>query len=335
MSAGLPHLIKLLSDLFLSAGSVFSLLSLSSALIISTVWLLARRRRSRPLRFKALVRALFPHRIWRHASTRTDIGFLLLNVFATSLLIGWAIVSGSAVSRYVAGGLATIFGPSQLSFPAWLAAVIVTVAAFLAYDFAYWFDHWLKHNVPFLWAFHRVHHTAEVLTPITAYRMHPIDSLIFANICAVVIGAVEGVMRFALGGAIAAWSLDGTNLIMIAFLYTTIHLQHSHIRIAFTGWTGRLLFSPAHHHIHHSSDPKHYDCNLGSCLAVWDWMFGTLQLPDPKARLQFGAAGDEDVHSATGSLIYPFWLAVKPLISNGVWGPRPQRFPNSIKKPAP
>ena len=335
MSAPVLHLIKLLSDLLLSAGSVFSLLSLTSALIISTVWLLARRRRSGPLRWKVLARALLPHRIWSHASTRADIGFLLLNVFATSLLIGWALVSGSAVARYVVDGLSAVFGPSTIGLPSWLAATIMTVAAFLAYDFAYWFDHWLKHKVTFLWAFHRVHHTAEVLTPITAYRMHPVDSLIFANICAVVIGTVEGVARFGLGGSAAAWSLDGTNLIMIAFLYTTIHLQHSHIRIAFTGWVGRLLFSPAHHHIHHSSDPKHYDCNLGSCLAVWDWMFGTLQLPDPKARLTFGAAGEEDVHSATGSLIYPFWLALKPLVYKGVWGLRPQVFPNSIKKPAP
>ena len=334
MSAPVLHLIKLLSDLFLSAGSVFSLLSLASALVISTVWLIARRRRSRPLRFKALVRALFPHRVWRHASTRTDIGFLLLNVFVTSLLIGWALISVRSVADCVTASLGSRFGASDLGLAPWLAGGLMTLLAFLAYDFAYWLDHWLKHKVPFFWAFHRVHHTAEVLTPVTVYRMHPVDSLIFANICAVVIGGVEGAARFGLGGT-APWSLDGTNLIMVAFLYTTIHLQHSHIRIAFTGWLGRLLFSPAHHHIHHSSDPRHYDCNLGSCLAVWDWMFGTLQLPDPKARLTFGAAGEEDVHSATGSLIYPFVLALKPLLPNGVWGLRPQGFPTSIKKPAP
>jgi len=35
--------------------------------------------------------------------------------------------------------------------------------------------------VPFLWEFHKVHHSANVLTPITAFRVHPVDTWLFAN----------------------------------------------------------------------------------------------------------------------------------------------------------
>src|SRR5438094_778580 len=59
------------------------------------------------------------------------------------------------------------------------AHIILMVALFLALEFAYWFDHYLSHKVPLLWEFHRVHHSAEVLTPFTNSRVHPIDSLFF------------------------------------------------------------------------------------------------------------------------------------------------------------
>ncbi len=309
MTPALDHLTRLLQHVFIDAGSTFSLISLTSALIISATWLALRRRRRTPLRLKVLARALFPSRIWKHASTRADIGLFVLSITGMSLLIGWGLVSARGIERMVEGGLNGAVGASVISTPAWLACGVLTLTGFLAYDFSYWFDHYLKHRIGWLWAFHRVHHTAEVLTPLTSYRTHPVDNLIFANISAVVIGAAEGIAHYLLGAHVPELAIAGTNALLVAFLYTTIHLQHSHIRIAFTGRLGHVVFSPAHHHIHHSADPRHYDCNLGSCLAVWDWMAGTLRLPDPKARLKFGTAADEDPHSATGTLLYPFVLA--------------------------
>ena len=42
------------------------------------------------------------------------------------------------------------------------------------------------------------------------------------------------------------------------------------------------------HQIHHSSDPKHRNKNLGSYLAIWDFFFGTLYIPENKEELKFG-----------------------------------------------
>jgi sterol desaturase/sphingolipid hydroxylase (fatty acid hydroxylase superfamily) len=39
--------------------------------------------------------------------------------------------------------------------------------------------------------------------------------------------------------------------------------------IAFTGVAGRILQSPAHHQLHHSANPAHFDRNLGFALAFW------------------------------------------------------------------
>ena len=76
-----------------------------------------------------------------------------------------------------------------------------------------------------------------------------------------------------------------------------VHLQHSHMWIAFRGMLGRIFVSPAHHQVHHSDNPKHFDKNFGSCLALWDWMFGTLDHgtgPRTAARIKRPAPASVD-----------------------------------------
>jgi sterol desaturase/sphingolipid hydroxylase (fatty acid hydroxylase superfamily) len=66
--------------------------------------------------------------------------------------------------------------------------------------------------------------------------------------------------------------------------------------------------SPAHHQIHHSRNPAHFNKNLGSCLAVWDWLFGTLYVPaaEPE-KLAFGVEPDRpDAHTVRGEFLAPF-----------------------------
>ncbi len=300
------------SHVLLAPGSMFSLWSLLAALLISAAFLLTRKR----MRPRLLWRALIPSRLWTSRSSRIDVVFFLLNTFVTGALIGWGILSFAAISRgtFDIAQRLLIQSPLPVAQPL-IRTTVMTVILFLAYDFGYWLDHYSAHKIPARWAFHRVHHTAEVLSPLTAYRVHPVDTLLFANIVAITTGVADGLTRCLLGAPAQAVTVDGTNVVLLVFLFTTVHLQHSHIDIRFTGWLGRLVFSPAHHHIHHSSKASHYDSNLGSCLAIWDWMFGTLILPEPGERPgKFGAeAAGEDSHSLHGSLIAPFASALAPL----------------------
>jgi len=312
------RILDTLGHVLLAPGSLFSLWSLTAALVISALFLLARKRMGPRL----LLRALLPRKLWRSRSSRLDIGFFLLNTFVTGTLIGWAILSFGGISHTALDTARHLFGQSPLPVPPpMVRAGVLTLVLFLAYDFGYWFDHYLAHKIPLRWEFHRVHHTAEVLSPLTAYRMHPVDTLLFANIVAVITGVADGLTRYALGAPVQEMAFSGTNVLLLVFAFTTIHLQHSHIDIRFTGWLGRVLFSPAHHHIHHSSKASHYDSNLGSCLAIWDHMFGTLVMPEPHERPgKYGAEAapqdlnDSDPHSAHGSLIAPFQRAGAQLV---------------------
>ena len=299
---------------FLGLGSSFSAASLVSALCITVVFLVARRRpEKRQVKYRVMARALFP-RWLRRPSFRADAGFLLLNVLLSAMLVGWAIVSARTVSGVVSGALSGMFGVLPgIGLNELTAKSIATAFMFLAYEFGYWFDHYLSHRIPLLWDFHKVHHTAEVLSPLTNFRVHPVDSLVFGNILGLSLGITGGVLTFLQLGS--PFEVGGTNLILVAFFFITVQLQHSHVWIATTGSLGRVIMSPAHHQIHHSDSPKHFNKNFGSCLSIWDWAFGTLYVPDRKReRLTFGVTTRApEHHTAAGSLLLPFAQAMKRL----------------------
>lgn len=307
--------------LLFSPGSLFSAASLACALLLaagSLAW--PRLARRRAVRMRALWRALFPRRLVRSPSSLADFGLFLFNTFPAAVLLGWMVASAQQISGPVGHALGRAFGPAPpLALSPMVGRAAATAVMFLAYEFAYWLDHMLSHRVPVLWEFHKVHHTAEVLSPLTVFRVHPVDTLVFANISAVVLGVTAGVLRYALGNAAQPFALSGANLILVGFVFLTVHLQHSHIWISFRGLAGRILLSPAHHQIHHSADPIHFNRNFGSCLSVWDWVFGTLAIPARRREpLTFGAevrAGAPSPHSVTGVMLAPFaeaWRGANP-----------------------
>jgi len=310
----LQFLVEKFATLFLALGSSFSIASLFSALCIAVAFLLLRRRpERRQVKYRVMGRALFP-RWLRRASFRADIGFFLFNVLLGAMLFGWAIMSVQSISQIVSRTLADTLGAlPKTALNGFASQSIVTVVLFLTYELGYWVDHYLSHRIPVLWDFHKVHHTAEVLSPFTNFRMHPVDSVVFANILAVFLGVAGGVLRYLQLGD--PFEVGGKNLILVAFFFVTVHLQHTHLWIATTGLLGRVILSPAHHQIHHSDNPIHFDKNFGSCLSIWDWLFGTLHLPErTRERLNFGiATRARDHHTVIGSLFLPFVQAMARL----------------------
>lgn len=308
-----------LSHVLLSVGSSFSLASLGGALIVAVAVLaLPRWHKGRRLRLRVLARALFPRRIWRSPSTVADAGYFLFNTFLYTVTFGMAAVSYQFLTNGVVQGLVAAFGPpAPSSLPVWLSRSCITLMLFLAYELGYWIDHYLKHRVPVLWELHKVHHTAEVLTPLTAFRVHPLDSWTFGQILAIVAALTNGVAAYLFGDASHQYVLSGNNVILVLFIYAYVHLQHSHMWISFRGLLGHLFVSPAHHQVHHSTNPIHFNKNLGSCLAIWDWLFGTLHVPAKRReKLAFGIEpAYADAHTVTGEFLAPFGRAFMALLA--------------------
>jgi sterol desaturase/sphingolipid hydroxylase (fatty acid hydroxylase superfamily) len=308
-SLGVTYFLEKLNLTLLSPGSSFSLTSLLCAFVIAVGFIALRRyRRNRRIRVRAIWRALFPRRMFC-PSTYTDVGFLYYNIFVHSLVFGWALLSYQFLTNAFIAGLVTAFGPvTPSALPVFVTEPIIVVALFLGYEIGYWLDHWLSHRVPFLWEFHRVHHSAEVLTPLTNFRMHPVNSIVFTNILAVTAAIANGLANYALGDTSYQYALTGANVILIVFIHIYVHLQHTELWMPFSGLLGRVFVSPAHHQVHHSDNPAHHNRNFGSCLAIWDWLFGTLYVPSKeREKLSFGVEPDRfPAHSIRGELIAPF-----------------------------
>jgi len=313
-SPGISYFLGQLSKAFLAPGSHVSLLSLLCAFFIAVFFVAARRLRGgRRLRLRTLLRALFPKHIVMSRSTVADLGYFYFNLFLFGIIFGWALLSYEVLSHRVADLLTATFGPRQpTALPAAVTRTVITVTLFLAYELGYWLNHYLSHRVPFLWEFHKVHHSATVLTPLTNFRVHPIYMCIFLDILAGFTGLANGFGEYVFGRAAHQYGLSETNIILVFFIYLYAHLQHTQLWITFTGWLGHVFMSPAHHQIHHSRDPAHFNKNLGSCLALWDWMFGTLYIPGAEPEtLRFGVEPDRPhAHTMRGELWAPFGRAV-------------------------
>ena len=301
--------VKRVSLELFALGSVFSIYSLASSLTLAFCALAWRQRKRRGrVNLRAILRAVLAKKVLNHESFHADVKLLVLSVVFMPAVIGGLVISASAVSASVNHMLAGLFGSRAPVEGGDLTLKIVsTVILFLAYEIGYWVDHYLKHRVPFLWELHKLHHTADVLTPLTNFRNHPIDNVVFGYMLAIFIGGASGLLGWLYGRNPETFSIDGKNILFLCFLWTIGHLQHSEFWIPFRGVWGRIILSPAHHQIHHSDDPQHFNRNLGSVLAIWDWMFGTLEIPTEKnPRLSYGVQ-EEGVHqhSTFGILVRP------------------------------
>ena len=185
----------------LEPASISSVYSLGAAAMIAFAWLALRRlRRNRRVAPKALMRAIFSRRVLLHRSTVADLAYCVIGLATLGAIIGWAVVSTSWISDGVAAFLARWFGPGpEPHAPDFVLDAARTLALFLAYDLGFFIDHSLKHRIPALWELHKAHHSAEVLTPLVNFRVHPLNSLILANNLALVIGLIGGVAQYALG----------------------------------------------------------------------------------------------------------------------------------------
>ncbi len=279
-------------------------------------------RRGRKTTIRGLLRYLAPRRLLRHASTRLDIK---MYVFSSIYLAFQALIvfgGMTGLSQLILYAAEPVIGPGAAphTLPVW-ALVAVPLAIYLALEFGYWLSHYLLHHVDWLWEFHKVHHSAEVLTPLVEWRQHPVEYLLVPFVMGAVSAVVRAGVTWLFGPDLDYAAMWSPGVILIAFICTTLHLRHSHVKMSAPGILAYVLQSPAHHQIHHSTDPRHFDKNLGFCLSVWDWVFGTLYIPQGEA-LWLGlydehGAKDELVTSTSlvTHLVLPFarvWSKMKP-----------------------
>jgi len=136
----------------------------------------------------------------------------------------------------------------------------------LAEDFLYYWLHRFDHEIRLFWAVHVTHHSSEYMNFTVGFR-----SSVF-----------QPLYRFIYFIPLA---LLGFKPLDIVFIYSATQIWgifvHTEL-IHKMGWLEYILVTPSHHRVHHASNPRYLDKNLGMFLIIWDQLFGTFQaeLPD-------------------------------------------------------
>lgn len=245
---------------------------------------------------------------WLNPDSRLDTRYFLFNWLFKVLFIVPVLLSANSVALWTLNGLNAVAEPLFLSWYYRDIVLAYTLTLFVLGDLSRYCLHRWMHTNRWLWKFHKVHHSPESLNPLTFYRLHPVEMMLFALRSAVVVGIVTGVFIFCFGARLNLYSVLGGNVFIVVLFSFTGNLRHSHIRLTYGAWLERLLISPAQHQIHHQQ--KFIHKNLGSVLACWDWFFGTLRIAKGvPADQQFGLgkAKREKYDGVIKIIIQPFF----------------------------
>jgi sterol desaturase/sphingolipid hydroxylase (fatty acid hydroxylase superfamily) len=252
---------------------------------------------------------LFPKSVYFHPSAVADYKFYLIDRIVFALLLPSTLIYIQPLTVALHDWLNATFG--QLETPFFqntvLVIILVTLLQSLVNDFLLYVMHWLFHKVPTLWEFHKVHHSTEVLTPISAYRMHPVEVILTMNATAIGAAVVGAGVGYFMDAAPMIITLASVNIVQFLFYIFAFNLRHSHVPLGY-GPLSYIFVSPWMHQVHHSRETRHIDKNLGFIFGFWDWMFGTLYVPRRGETFAMGLNDGEHTqfHSVSALYFRPF-----------------------------
>lgn len=269
-----------------------------SSFIIAIIYLYFNKKQSR---------IVFSSKLWLHPSAKLDYYYFILSYFIKIMMIIPIVISAKTIAFFINKNLYYEFGFNQVqSFSYENTLILYTVTLFIVSDFTRYWLHRFLHTIPFLWEFHKVHHSAKVLNPLTFYRVHPVENILFGFRYSLSIGFVTGIFIYFFGSKIGLVEVLGANAFIFVFSLLGSNLRHSHIPLAYFKTLEKWFISPKQHQIHHSK--KYFNKNFGGYLSVWDRLFGTLKLSNEVKILKFGLKKEQmkNYESLISILLYPF-----------------------------
>jgi sterol desaturase/sphingolipid hydroxylase (fatty acid hydroxylase superfamily) len=221
-------------------------------------------------------------------------GFYMFFNFFLFSLVAYNAISNIAVRAF--NDFLGMFGITNLvsinvaSWPVWAQWVVMFVIA----DFIQWNVHRMLHRVPWMWEFHKLHHSVKEMGFAAHLRFHWMETIIYKTIQYIPL-------------AMIGFGIDDFFLVHI-FTISIGHLNHANLRVTY-GPFKYILNNPAMHIWHHAKQlPKgSYGVNYGISLSIWDYLFKTNYLPDDGRDIELGFPADEKYPTSFWKQItYPF-----------------------------
>ncbi len=210
-----------------------------------------------------------------------DTFYMFFNFFLLNLIV--LIALSNTVAEFFNDILKTVglsVSSFQLfdvdNFPKWLGLFTF----FIVSDFVQWNTHRLLHHVPFLWNFHKVHHSVKQMGFAAHLRYHWMEPVVYKSLLYIPLAIIGG--------------FDAQDVAIVYFFSIIIgHLNHANL-----GWDygilKYILNNPKMHIWHHSKQlPVRYGVNYGLTLSIWDYLFKTNYIPHSGRDIELGFEGDE------------------------------------------
>ena len=266
-------------------------LFLGTSLLFATFVYLKRQRFGEAVSF---VSFLFPRGVWSDPSALLDVRYFFFHQIFRLVIYGS--FTAAAIAFFTGWASSTVWpGTGSAAEP--LGPLTTTVLMFvgaIAVDFFAYVTHYMQHKIPLLWEFHKVHHSATVMHPLTNYREHPVDNVAYALALAISVSLVSVGATLIIGRAPDGSVLVGGGVLVLMYNLFGYNLRHSHIWLKWPGVMPMVFGSPAHHQVHHSCHPDHIDKNFAFMFPVWDVIFGTYVMPDDERDIRFGLGTSEE-----------------------------------------
>ena len=219
---------------------------------------------------------------WVHGFRNAALGLtngLLGTVFLGAMIavsIRWAEAHDLGLTRWLMG-------------PEWGKALV----ALLFFDaWMYWW-HRINHTMPFLWRFHRVHHSDPRMDVSTSLRFHP-GEIVLSTAARLIVVALLGMELWHL----ALYELIAAQI--VAFHHSNVNLPRR-VDNALR-W---LMVTPWMHWVHHSRLFRETNSNYSSVLSIWDRIFGSYRFREDAEMIRFGLDGfpDEQTHQSLSGML--------------------------------
>lgn len=205
----------------------------------------------------------------RHIVRNLAVGAINSLLIAAVFVGAWIVAAAWAEERDV-GLLNWMGGADGLSV--WIHAA----GAVILLDGWTYAWHRLNHVLPFLWRFHRVHHSDAHMDVTTASRFH-VGEIFFSSLLRIPLIVLLGAH---------VWELLLYETMMFAVV------QFHHANIALSPGLDRILrlaiVTPAMHKVHHSRWRPETDSNYSAFLSIWDRLFGSFRTREDLAAIRVG-----------------------------------------------
>jgi lathosterol oxidase len=172
-----------------------------------------------------------------------------------------------------------------------LPLAVQVLMLMLVTDFTQYWVHRAFHRVPFLWRFHRIHHSVEKMDWLAGSRLHIADVLITRSLSLIPM-------------VLLGFSTEAINIYLPILALQSVFI---HCNLEFElRWLQNVLATPKFHHWHHTNDSGCLDKNFSVTLPVFDLLFGTYYNPRGQWPQDYGLSGGHPEENYLGHLLAPF-----------------------------